>query len=112
MVTIYYVYVELILINIFKSWISGMFCLLRTGYDGHVPVHKFYDTLQLQSCAKWFEAKHGKLSHMVIQHSGLSIYISDITMSCDSHRSSYSQHSYGAHTDVWESLASLVTGGL
>ena len=61
-----------------------MFRVRKTGYDGHVLVHGFCDMCP-QSRAQWFEAKHGNLSHMVIQHPGLFICTSDIIMSCDSH---------------------------
>ena len=40
----------------------------------------------LQWLAQWFEANRRKLLHMVIQHPELSVYISDATISCDSHR--------------------------
>ena len=58
--------------------------------------------LRLQSHAQWFEAKCGKLSHLVIQHPGLSVCINDFVMLFDgqSHSEVHIQHSCGAFTNV------------
>ena len=58
-----------------------MFHLCETGCDGHVPIHRFCDTLHLQShaCGKpWL--------YKIIQCPGISVCTSVITISFDSHR--------------------------
>ena len=43
-----------------------MFRLRETGWDGHGDLYGYCDKLRPESHVEWFEAKRGKLSHVVV----------------------------------------------
>ena len=48
-----------------------MFRLRETGCDGHVHLYGYCDRLRPESLLERFEAKRGKLSHVVVQRKQL-----------------------------------------